>query len=184
MRKLFASIVLICLCANASAQRVETTEGYGTGYLETSSYTIVNTIKTIDGVLFMLYDNAPSVLLRYPPESMRTEYEVPSTVRRIANNAFQGTKHLKTLKLHNTCTFASFVKLVIGETAFNDSSIEEFEVIENSTSAHKEVPQDMTGGEGAESGRYNISGQKVERAERGVQVVTYTNGTAKKVWNE
>ena len=173
-------ITLLAISAIANAQSLETSNEFPTGYLETSYYDESNTIKSIDGVLYMLYADIPIVLVKYPPMNLREEYEIPSTVRRINNNAFQGTKYLKTLKMHNTVTYNRFVKLVIGENAFNDSSIENFVVIENdelSDAFHDVRHADSH----KEMGRYDLSGRKVEDSFKGVQIVTYSDNTAQKI---
>jgi len=179
MRQLFI-IMLLATAATANAQSLETSTAFPTGYMETSYFDEANTVKSIDGVLYMLYDDIPIVLVKYPPMNPREEYEIPSTVRRINNNAFQGTKYLKTLKMHNTVTYNRNVKLAIGETAFNDSSIENFVVIENDApvnAAHNEqYAQPRT-----ETGRYDLTGRTVDDSHKGVQIVTYSDKTAQKV---
>ena len=179
MRKLLF-IMLSLVSATVGAQSLETTSGYPTGYMETGDFDIDNTITSIDGVLYMLYDGAPIVLVRYPAMNPREEYEIPSTVRRINNNAFQGTKFLKTLKMHNVVTYNRKVKLAIGETAFNDSSIENFVVIENDqTQAAVKVEQPNA--TRSEVARYDLAGRRVDADHKGLQVVTYSDNTAEKM---
>jgi len=175
--KVLLFFLLLAVSATAKAQTLETTQNYPTGYMETGYYDKENTIKTIDGVLYMLYEGIPIVLVRYPAMNPREEYEIPSTVRRINNNAFQGTKFLKTLKMHNTVTYNRNVKLTIGETAFNDSSIENFVVIENDETAAtiRDTPQSPSRTEVA---RYDLAGRKVGTDFKGVQIVTYSDNTA------
>ncbi len=182
MKRLLLFIAIIALGIECNAQKLETSSAYPTGYVETCYYDGNNTIKSIDGVLYMICDNTPMVLLKYPANNPRTEYEVPSTVRRIANNAFQGTRYLKTLKLHNTVTYSKFLQLVIGESAFNDSSIENFEVIENDehsyadgveSSAYENVKREVA--------RYQTDGRLVEEGADGIQIIRYEDGSASKV---
>ncbi|MCK8620793.1 leucine-rich repeat domain-containing protein [Prevotella sp. E13-27] len=177
MRKLLF-FLLLAVATTAKAQSLETTQNYTTGYMETGYFDKDNTIKTIDGVLYMLYDGVPIVLVRYPAMNPREEFEVPSTVRRINNNAFQGTKYLKTLKFHNTVTYNRNVKLTIGETAFNDSSIENFVVIENDESAATTVRESHQSLSPKEVARYDLSGRKVDADFKGIQIVTYSDNTA------
>ena len=119
-------ILVLLLSSSVHAQKLESGSDFYTGYLITTGYDKHNTIRSIDGVLYMIYDDIPIALVRYPAMNTRTEYEIPSTVRRICNNAFQGTKFLKTLKIHNKVTEGGYVSLAIGEDAFNDCSIENF----------------------------------------------------------
>ena len=177
MRQLFI-IMLLAISATASAQSLETSTAFPTGYMETSYFDEANTVKSIDGVLYMLYDDIPIVLVKYPPMNPREEYEIPSTVRRINNNAFQGTRYLKTLKMHNTVTYNRYVKLAIGETAFNDSSIENFVVIENDEPVTSALNEQHAVSR-TETGRYDLSGRTVGNSFKGVQIVTYSDNTAK-----
>lgn len=171
----------------ASAQKLESTTDYYTGYLSTNNFDQANTIKSIDGVLYFIFDDIPVALLRYPAMKTDEEYEIPATVRRICNNAFQGTVFLKTLKIHNRITEGMYVNLTIGENAFNDSSIENFIVIENNTSANedgafqdsKSNPKNRT-----EIARYDISGRRVNEDTEGVQIVVYDDNDAEKIYNK
>ena len=179
-KKMIMMTMAVAIGTAVQAQTLESNSDFPTGYLVTNYYDKSNTIQSIDGVLYLISDDIPIVLVKYPPMNPREEFEVPSSVRRISNNAFQGTKFLKTLKIHNTVSDGRFLKLVIGESAFNDSSIENFEVIENNeeTVSHisKKTTEDRT-----EEGRYDLSGRKVEAGDDGVQIVVYNDKTAKKV---
>ena len=177
-------ILFLMLSSMASAQKLESGSEFYTGYLTTSNFDQDNTIKSIDGVLYMIYEDIPIALVRYPAMNTASEYEVPSTVRRICNNAFQGTKYLKTLKLHNRVTEGTYVSLMIGEKAFNDSSIENFVVIENDQKAATHVIEKATT-KRKEVARHDLSGQKVVNTNtEGVQIVSYDDKTAKKVLNK
>lgn len=171
---------MLTVCITATAQKLETVTEFPTGYMETNYYSEQNTIKSIDGVLYMLYEDVPIVLVRYPAMNEREEFEIPSTVRRISNNAFQGTKYLKTLKIHNTVTYGRFIKLTIGESAFNDSSIENFVVIDSSdetpvSNSKKMMPK------GNVVGRYDLSGRPVNEKEGNIQVIVDENHNVQKV---
>ena len=171
---------MMATALSVKAQTLETLSNYPTGYITTSYYSSSNTIKSIDGVLYMIYDNVPVALVKYPAMNEREEYEVPATVYRICNNAFQGTRYLKTLKLHSTVSFGNFITLVIGESAFNDSSIENFVVIENDGSTvgmngpSPTLPAQKVA-------RYDVTGRSVSPSASGVQIITYDDHTAKKV---
>jgi hypothetical protein len=173
-------LVMMTTALTVNAQSLETSSNYPTGYITASYYSSSNTIKSIDGVLYMIYDDVPVALVKYPAMNEREEFEVPATVYRICNNAFQGTRYLKTLKLHNTVTFGNFITLVIGESAFNDSSIENFVVIENDgttvgINGHMPAPS------ANEVGRYDVAGRPVSPSANGVQIITYDDHSSKKV---
>ena len=183
MKRLLTILALLMLTTAVGAQTLEKTNGdFPTGYFESSYFNSGNTIKSIDGVLYMVYADTPMVLLRYPAANPRTEFEVPKTVRRIANNAFQGTRYLKTLKMHDEVSFGNHIYIVIGETAFNDSSIENFVVIENNeTSATGVAPQRPDVDDRREVARYDLSGRPATDHSTGVQIVRYDDGSASKV---
>lgn len=172
--------MMLMLALSAEAQTLETKTEYPTGYIATSYFTSSNTIKSIDGVLYMIYDDIPVALVRYPAMNPREEFEVPSSVRRICNNAFQGTKFLKTLKIHNEVTNGRNISLLIGENAFNDSSIENFEVIEN----HEETAihtRPTASSSQHETARYDLAGRKTNGQARGVQIVAHSGEAPLKV---
>ena len=179
-KKMILIAMAVAIGTAVQAQTLESSSDFPTGYLVTNYYDRSNTIQSIDGVLYLISDNIPIVLVKYPPMNPREEFEVPSSVRRISNNAFQGTKFLKTLKIHNTVSDGRFLKLVIGESAFNDSSIENFEVIENNEETVSHISKNTTE-DRTEEGRYDLSGRKVEAADDGVQIVVHNDKTAKKV---
>ena len=179
MKKL-STILMLMLALSAEAQTLETQADFPTGYIATSYFTASNTIKSIDGVLYMIYDDIPIALVRYPAMNPREEFEVPSSVRRICNNAFQGTKYLKTLRIHNEVSDGRNLHLLIGESAFNDSSIENFEVIENHEQAATHS-KPATAAPREETARYNVAGCKVSDQTKGLQIVSYSDHTAQKV---
>ena len=176
--RVFFLFLLFVVSTQANAQTLETISNYPTGYMETAYFDKSNTIKSIDGVLYMLYEDIPVVLIKYPPMSPREEYEIPSTIRRINNNAFQGTKYLKTLKLHNTVTYNRSIKLAIGETAFNDCSIENFIVIENDDPSLTTVNEKEVAPR-SEIGRYDLLGRQVSSDFKGIQIITYSDKTSR-----
>lgn len=179
MRKV-AMMTMMAFFVTASAQKLETESNFPTGYMETNYFSASNTIKSIDGVLYMLFEDVPIVLVRYPAMNEREEFEVPPTVRRINNNAFQGTKFLKTLKIHNTVTYGNFIKLLIGDSAFNDSSIENFVVIENDGISSVNT-RNETVSPSKIIGRYDLSGRAVDEKDGDIQIVIDENHVAQKV---
>lgn len=173
--------LLLFLSNKANAQNLEGNSEFYTGYMSTTNFDQDNTIKSIDGVLYFIYEDVPVALIRYPAMKPQEVFEVPATVRRICNNAFQGTKFLKTVKIHNRVTEGAYVNLTIGESAFNDSSIENFIVIENNESkVAQEIPQAP---EKKDVARYDLSGRKVDEVQDGFQIVVYDDNTSKKVIN-
>jgi len=174
-------LALVCLMSlQAGAQSLERYDKYVTGYITTSSFDATNTVASIDGVLYMIYADMPIALVRYPANNPREEYEVPSTVQRICNNAFQGTKYLKTLKLHSEVTGGNYLSLSIGESAFNDSSIENFVVVENDDTAVKGLEQELDGAR-KEIARYDLQGREIIDTAEGVQIIRYDDNSARKV---
>lgn len=179
MRRFIIPLLMV-ITIGAKAQTLETTDKFPTGHITTSYYSEANTIKTIDGVLYMIYNDMPVALVKYPPMNTREEFEVPSTVRRICANAFQGTKFLKTLKLHSTVDGGKFLQLTIAETAFVDSSIENFVVIENDV-AVIDGTTSATRSERREVARYDLSGLPTDTANGGIQIVQFDDNTSRKV---
>lgn len=185
MRKLFILFIVSVFSFLANAQKLETNTEFYTGYLTTTNFDRNNTIKSIEGVLYFIYDNIPIALVKYPAMKTDEEFEIPSTVRRICNNAFQGTKFLKTLKIHNTVTEGAYVNLAIGEDAFNDSSIENFIVIENDVNneASYNVPKIESIAK-TDVARYDLNGRKVDENTEGIQIVVYDDNTAQTIYNK
>ena len=181
MKRYFFLALTAVMALSAQAQRLETLTEYPTGYLETAYYSSGNTIASIDGVLYLMYSNVPCVLLRYPAGNTREEYEIPATVRRIAKNAFQGTKYLKTLKIHEIVTLGNYIQLEIGDDAFNDSSIEEFVVLTGKP--NYVAPTTVTPQSPNEVARYDVSGRPTT-SESGIQIVKYDDGSGKKTLNK
>ncbi len=187
MKKVSAFLLFMMLClltSKVSAQTLEGNEEFYTGYMSTSNYDKYNTVKTIDGVLYFIYEDTPIALVRYPAMKTQEEFEVPATVRRICNNAFQGTKFLKTLKLHNRVAGPSgYLYLTIGERAFNDSSIENFIVIENDENSSSAAVSQQSAAR-RDVARYDLSGRSVDENAEGVQIVVYDDNTSRKVLNK
>ena len=179
--KTILTLLLIVASVTIKAQSLETNSAYPTGYLNTAYFSEGNTIRSIDGVLYMVYDDIPTALLRYPAKKTDKEFEVPSTVMRICSNAFQGTVYLKTLKLHNTVTYGKFTSIVISETAFNDSSIENFIVLEDDEVAAAKPSEGLTDYIRKEYARYDVNGNKVTEDTKGIQIVTYDDNTSEKI---
>ena len=180
MKRLSIALMLM-LTVSAEAQTLETQTDFTTGYISTSYFTESNTIKSIDGVLYMIYENSPIALVKYPAMNPREEFEVPSTVKRICKNAFQGPKFLKTLKIHSTVSGGYNLHLLIGENAFNDSSIENFEVIEN----HEETASNVrptTTTPRQETTRYDLAGRQTTEHAHGIQIVARGEETPRKVY--
>jgi len=173
-------IILLAIAGQTYAQKLETKSELFTGYLTTTNFDRANTIKSIDGVLYIIYDDIPVALVRYPAMNPREEFEVPSSVRRICNNAFQGTKYLKTLKLHNVVSDGLYINLAIGEGAFNDSSIENFVVIENDDTALNYAPA-KAARQRKEVARYTADGRPAKKDAKGLQIIAYDDQTAEKV---
>lgn len=76
-------------------------------------------------------------------------------------------------------TDGRFINLTIGERAFDDSSIEAFEVVEGSSAAPTGVAKSASA-DRKEVGRYDAAGRKVDEGSNGVHIVVYDDHTSKK----
>ena len=174
MKKLIVISLFIVLGTTVYAQKGITDRGYIYEY--SSHYNFY----CEDGVLFSKYTGTSSIgegstLVKYPQSKQSTSYTIPNWVVIIAKGAFQGNKYIKTLRIPSTVEY-------IGDNAFD--GCEQLTAIEmyQSTSSVRAVETDDSPSEAREVGRYNIQGVKVQEDEEGkVQIILYSDGTAKKV---
>lgn len=168
-------MIAVCalIAAAASAQVLETTKtDYPTGYVNSSVNAEGYTIGVEDGVLYFVDYGMPIVLVKYPPMKADEEFTVPATVKRIMNGAFDGVRNLRTLKLHSTVSAlypnmnSQGLTLSIGETAFANSSIENFEIVTSGTTSFApKVPVATSKAE-----EYNIEGKPQANSPRGIYI--------------
>ncbi len=98
MKKYFLAILLI-LVSSLHIQAEDYNFHYGYGWTSNKNYAYI----TIDGVLYLApfasgnYSVGESeILVRYPSGKTDTEFEIPSSIRYIADNAFKVKKTQKT----------------------------------------------------------------------------------------
>ena len=173
MKKLFVLFLFIVLGTTVYAQKSVKDNGY------ISNYNHYYNFYCEEGVLFGAYNTSftdyDNILIKYPQSKQSTSYTIPGGVIVIAKGAFQGNKYIKTIRIPSTVDY-------IGGNAFEGcdqlTSIE----IYQSTNSVRAVEADDSPSEAREVGRYNIQGVKVQEGEDGkVQIILYSDGTAKKV---
>lgn len=180
MKKLL-SIIILATGATIAAHgqiTVSTSSDVPTGYVK--RITNWGAIHTEDGVLFMTYDqsisygyNRGETLVKYPQDKEGTSYSIPDGVYTIAKGAFQGNKHLETIRIPSSVSY-------IGEDAFADcTNLKNIEIY--NSSAIRDIEKEDPDNETNEVGRYNINGIKVDETDEGVQIILYGNGKAKKI---
>lgn len=171
-------ILLLLLCNFLMAAAYGQTLVNDRGYLDNhanSNYPLY----CEDGVLFMKGERSDyypsSLLIKYPQSKDNSSYTVPDWVSCIAKGAFQGNKYIERIRIPSSVHY-------IGENAFADcTSLKSIEVYE-STSGVRAMENDESHSQVNEVGRYNIQGVKIEEGKDGqVQIILYSDGTAKKV---
>lgn len=171
MKKIFIALFFTFLGINAYAQSQINDKGFL--YRSSTNYMVYSE----DGVLFFKYDyDSPyNTLVKYPQSKYATSYTIPEWVRTIERGAFQGNQHLEYIRIPSTVNY-------IGENAFADcSALKSIEVYVPSTAA-RALENDESHSQVNEVGRYNIQGVKFEEGKDGqVQIILYSDGTAKKV---
>lgn len=151
------------------AQGIETKNDYSTGYI-TGTYQPYFT--TIDGVLYATNDYGSGwILMRYPAGSSATVYEVDRRCIRIARGAFEGARNLQFLYIPAT------VK-TIGENAFDGCTSLQGIFYGESPSSAPAVRQNAAQ-EKQEVARYTTDGRKCTTADKGIQIIVYSDYTTK-----
>lgn len=172
MKKLLLMAAMLLMTVAMNAQSLETNNEFTTGYMKIETMQGEH-LETIDGVLFMS-NGYYSTLLRFPPNSSMTEYQIPESVNRIAAGAFRDCKNLKKLIFPSSWNADRIVKY-IATNAFDDSGIESFEVggtsgMSRCTASSSKQPVQ----------HYNVAGQQLNGSTRGVNIARYSDGTSKK----
>ena len=175
MKKLLLSLLVLILSAAAQAQEIEKIDKFASGYI---NGTYMNKYKTIDGVLYAVgYEGTKDwILVRYPAGSRNTSYTVHQNCRRIARGAFEGAAYLREIYLPETVSF-------IGENAFTGcTSLQGIYYGENTPSAVKSIERDGSNGDVEEVARYNLSGRPCTPADKGVQIIVYSDFTTRTIF--
>ena len=173
MRKVLLLLFALVLSAAVKAQEIEKVDKFTSGYI---NGTYMNKYKTIDGVLYAVgYEGTKDwILVRYPAGSRNTTYTVHQNCRRIARGAFEGAAYLREIYLPETVSF-------IGEDAFAGcTSLQGIYYGENTSSAVRNVNDD-NGIDADEVARYDLSGRPCSPSDKGIQIIVYSDFTAKTI---
>ena len=173
MRKVLLLLFALVLSAAVKAQEIEKVDKFTSGYI---NGTYMNKYKTIDGVLYAVgYEGTKDwILVRYPAGCRNTTYTVHQNCRRIARGAFEGAAYLREIYLPETVSF-------IGEDAFAGcTSLQGIYYGENTPSAVRNVNDD-NGIDADEVARYDLSGRPCSPSDKGVQIIVYSDFTAKPI---
>jgi hypothetical protein len=173
MRKVLLLLFAVVLSAAVKAQEIEKVDKFTSGYI---NGTYMNKYKTIDGVLYAVgYEGTKDwILVRYPAGCRNTTYTVHQNCRRIARGAFEGAAYLREIYLPETVSF-------IGEDAFAGcTSLQGIYYGENTPSAVRNVNDD-NGIDADEVARYDLSGRPCSPSDKGIQIIVYSDFTAKTI---
>ena len=176
MRKVLFLLLTLMMSTAINAQEIEKTDKFTSGYI---NGTYMNKYKTIDGVLYAVgYEGTKDwILVRYPAGSRQTVYNVHPNCRRIARGAFQGAAYLQEIYIPETVSF-------IGENAFEGcTSLQGIYYGESAPAAVKSVEAKGSNGhdDAVEVARYNLAGRPCSPADKGVQIIVYSDFTTKTV---
>ena len=173
MSKVLLLLFAVVLSAAVKAQEIEKVDKFTSGYI---NGTYMNKYKTIDGVLYAVgYEGTKDwILVRYPAGCRNTTYTVHQNCRRIARGAFEGAAYLREIYLPETVSF-------IGEDAFAGcTSLQGIYYGENTPSAVRNVNDD-NGIDADEVARYDLSGRPCSPSDKGIQIIVYSDFTAKTI---
>ena len=173
MSKMLFLLFALMMSAAAKAQEIEKLDKFTSGYI---NGTYVNKYKTIDGVLYAVgYEGTKDwILVRYPAGCRNTTYTVHQNCRRIARGAFEGAAYLREIYLPETVSF-------IGEDAFAGcTSLQGIYYGENTPSAVRNANDD-NGIDADEVARYDLSGRPCSPSDKGIQIIVYSDFTAKTI---
>ena len=174
MRKVLFLLFALTMSTALSAQEIEKTDKFASGYI---NGTYVNKFKTIDGVLYAVgYEGTKDwILVRYPAGCHNPSFTVHENCRRIARGAFQGAAYLKEIYIPATVSY-------IGDNAFEGcTSLQGIYYGENSNSAAKGIEADNAADDATEMARYDISGRPCSPNDKGVQIVVFSDYTTKTI---
>lgn len=159
---------------------METSSDFTTGYYDGYYYNTRTDEKytSIDGVLYAIGYNSSNeywVLVKYPANKPETTYTVHPKCYRIGRGAFEGAKNLKYINIPEQVRY-------IGDNAFDGcSSLIAINYGATNSSQIEVIEPDPDDSEAHEVARYNVAGQPCSESEKGVQIVVYSDFTAKTV---
>ena len=173
MRKVLFLLMALMMTTAVKAQEIEKVDKFTSGYI---NGTYMNKYKTIDGVLYAVgYEGTKDwILVRYPAGCRNTTYTVHQNCRRIARGAFEGAAYLREIYLPETVSY-------IGDDAFAGcTSLQGIYYGENTPSAVRNVNDD-NGIDADEVARYDLSGRPCSPSDKGIQIIVYSDFTAKTI---
>lgn len=176
-RFLLLSLLAVVVSPLAWSQKLETSSDFTTGYHDGMYYSADDVFYTsVDGVLYAIgYNNTSDrwTLVKYPASKTETTYTVHPKCYRIGRGAFEGARNLVTINIPGRVRY-------IGDNAFDGcTSLKAINYGEAASQIGQVEHDAPTDGEPQEIGRYNMAGQPVGPAEKGVQIVVYSDFTAR-----
>ena len=179
MKHLATLLIFIAFASTAWCQKLETSSDITTGYHDGLYYNTTDQFFTsIDGVLYAVGYSENSdrwTLVKYPANRSETTYTVHSKCYRIGRGAFEGAKNLQYINIPKQVRY-------IGDNAFDGcTSLIAINYGENGSSHIEHIDPDPADSEAHEVARYNMAGQPCTATEKGVQIVVYSDFTAKTV---
>ena len=173
MRKVLFVLFALMMSTAVKAQEIEKVDKFTSGYI---NGTYMNKFKTIDGVLYAVgYEGTKDwILVRYPAGCRNTTYTVHENCRRIARGAFEGAAYLREIHLPETVSY-------IGEDAFAGcTSLQGIYYGGSTPSAAIGIEADNDS-DAEEVARYDLSGRPCLVSDKGVQIIVYSDFTARTV---
>lgn len=173
MKKALLLLFALMMSTAIRAQEIEKIDKFASGYI---NGTYMNKYKTIDGVLYAVgYEETKDwILVRYPAGCRNTSYHVHPNCRRIARGAFEGAAYIREIFLPETVSY-------IGEDAFAGCTSLQgiyFGESTETTTRNVDIGHD---GDAKEVARYNLAGQRCTPAEKGVQIIVFSDYSTKTV---
>lgn len=172
MKRLLHLILLVLFVVTAHAQSANGLGSDNGGYVTRDNRFCQFIVQ--DGVLYLTNGSSDlyqAVLVRYPANHPAQTFTIPDGVRTIARGAFQGCKYLTEVSIPSSVW-------VIGDNAFENSSIQSFTTYESTYTA--KVNTQNTDEAAKEMARYNVRGQKLSAPEPGVNIVEMSDHTTQK----
>ena len=177
MKQLLILLVMAAATMTSGAQIIEQTANHPTGYIDGyDGYASIANMKyiTVDGVLYSAYSENSDywTLVKYPANREATTYTVHNRCYRIARGAFEGARNLQVINIPRQVRY-------IGDNAFDGcSALKAINYGDDNGSYVEEISDDT---QPQELARFNVAGQQCQPDEKGVQIIVYSNGTAKTV---
>lgn len=178
MKPLFPLLFAFAALApsTAAAQDIETiNQGAPSGYVKGAGSYSGPFFVSRDGVLYAsnAWEEA-KILVKYPASKPETTYTIDPDCTRIARGAFEGARNLQVINIPSRC-------VAIGEGAFDGCTA--LRAINYGTAGTPTAAPAPTAADAAaahrEVARYNLAGQPVGPAEKGLQIIVYDDFTTR-----